>query len=155
MLTFLKVHSSIHSFIHSFIYFFYSSLLFFIHYFIHSRIHMFIHSSTCFLYPFFHSQLQFWMSIVAITLPVPAGAFIPVFTLGAAIGRLVGEVLATWFPDGIHPDYQIPIIPGSYAVVGAAAFAGAATHTISTTVIVSELTGWGGGRRRRMKMCLH
>ena len=91
------------------------------------------------------------MSIVAITLPVPAGAFIPVFTLGAAIGRLVGEVLATWFPDGIHPDYQIPIIPGSYAVVGAAAFAGAATHTISTTVIVSELTGWGGGRRRRMR----
>ena len=91
------------------------------------------------------------MSIVAITLPVPAGAFIPVFTLGAAIGRLVGEVLATWFPDGIHPDYQIPIIPGSYAVVGAAAFAGAATHTISTTVIVSELTGSGVGRRRRMR----
>ena len=81
------------------------------------------------------------MSIVAITLPVPAGAFIPVFTLGAAIGRFVGEALAFWFPDGLHSDHPVQIIPGSYAVVGAAAFAGAATHTISTTVIVSELTG--------------
>lgn len=36
---------------------------------------------------------------------------------------------------------NIPIVPGGYAVVGAAAFAGAVTHTISTTVIVFELTG--------------
>ena len=35
----------------------------------------------------------------------------------------------------------IPISPGGYAVVGAAAMAGATTHTISTSVIVFELTG--------------
>ena len=30
---------------------------------------------------------------------------------------------------------------GGYSIVGAAAFAGAVTHTISTSVIVFELTG--------------
>lgn len=34
-----------------------------------------------------------------------------------------------------------PIIPGGYAICGAAAFAGAATHTVSTSVIVFEMTG--------------
>ena len=34
-----------------------------------------------------------------------------------------------------------PIVPGGYAVVGAAAFAGAVTHTVSVSVIVFELTG--------------
>ena len=33
------------------------------------------------------------------------------------------------------------IAPGGYAVVGAAAMAGGVTHTISTSVIVFELTG--------------
>lgn len=39
--------------------------------------------------------------------------------LGAAFGRLVGESMAAWFPDGIHADGAIyPIVPGGYAVVG-------------------------------------
>lgn len=39
--------------------------------------------------------------------------------LGAAFGRLVGESMAAWFPDGIHTDGTIyPIVPGGYAVVG-------------------------------------
>lgn len=33
------------------------------------------------------------------------------------------------------------VSPGGYAVVGAAAMAGGVTHTISTSVIVFELTG--------------
>lgn len=33
------------------------------------------------------------------------------------------------------------IIPGGYATVGAAAFSGAVTHTISVSVIVFEMTG--------------
>lgn len=38
---------------------------------------------------------------------------------GAAFGRLVGESMAAWFPDGIHSDGTIyPIVPGGYAVVG-------------------------------------
>lgn len=38
---------------------------------------------------------------------------------GAGFGRLVGEVMATMFPDGIHADGSVyPIVPGGYAVVG-------------------------------------
>uniref|UniRef100_A0AAX7V225 Chloride channel protein 2 n=1 Tax=Astatotilapia calliptera TaxID=8154 RepID=A0AAX7V225_ASTCA len=86
--------------------------------------------------------MKFWMSALAITIPVPSGAFMPVFVIGAAFGRLVGESMAAWFPDGINTDGTIyPIVPGGYAVVGAAALSGAVTHTVSTAVIVFELTG--------------
>uniref|UniRef100_A0A1A8LF18 Chloride channel protein 2 n=1 Tax=Nothobranchius pienaari TaxID=704102 RepID=A0A1A8LF18_9TELE len=86
--------------------------------------------------------MKFWMSALATTIPVPCGAFMPVFVIGAAFGRLVGESMAAWFPDGIHSDGSIyPIVPGGYAVVGAAALSGAVTHTVSTAVIVFELTG--------------
>uniref|UniRef100_A0A8C6UYG4 Chloride channel 2c n=1 Tax=Neogobius melanostomus TaxID=47308 RepID=A0A8C6UYG4_9GOBI len=86
--------------------------------------------------------MTFWMAALAITIPVPSGAFMPVFVIGAAFGRLVGESMAAWFPDGIHMDGTIyNIVPGGYAVVGAAALSGAVTHTVSTAVIVFELTG--------------
>lgn len=50
--------------------------------------------------------------------------------------------MAAAFPDGIHADGSVyPIVPGGYAVVGAAALSGAVTHTVSTAVIVFELTG--------------
>ncbi|TRY86480.1 hypothetical protein DNTS_001102 [Danionella cerebrum] len=86
--------------------------------------------------------MKFWMSAVSTTMPVPSGAFMPVFILGAAFGRLVGEIMATLFPSGILFDgivYQI--LPGGYAVIGAAAMTGAVTHTVSTAVICFELTG--------------
>uniref|UniRef100_A0AAV2K6X8 Chloride channel protein n=1 Tax=Knipowitschia caucasica TaxID=637954 RepID=A0AAV2K6X8_KNICA len=86
--------------------------------------------------------MKFWMSAVATTMPIPSGAFMPVFTLGAAFGRLVGEIMASLFPDGIMFDGILyRIIPGGYAVIGAAALTGAVTHTVSTAVICFELTG--------------
>ncbi|KAM6064054.1 chloride channel protein 2 isoform 2-T2 [Theristicus caerulescens] len=86
--------------------------------------------------------MKFWMSALATTIPVPCGAFMPVFVIGAAFGRLVGESMAAWFPDGIHANSNTyRIVPGGYAVVGAAALSGAVTHTVSTAVIVFELTG--------------
>ncbi|KAM6899715.1 chloride channel protein-like [Xenentodon cancila] len=86
--------------------------------------------------------MKFWMSAVATTMPIPSGAFMPVFILGAAFGRLVGELMATLFPHGIVFDGILyRIIPGGYAVIGAAALTGAVTHTVSTAVICFELTG--------------
>uniref|UniRef100_A0A096MWD0 Chloride voltage-gated channel 1 n=1 Tax=Papio anubis TaxID=9555 RepID=A0A096MWD0_PAPAN len=86
--------------------------------------------------------LQFWMSIVATTMPIPCGGFMPVFVLGAAFGRLVGEIMAMLFPDGIlFDDIIYKILPGGYAVIGAAALTGAVSHTVSTAVICFELTG--------------
>uniref|UniRef100_A0A7N5ZXD0 Chloride channel protein n=1 Tax=Anabas testudineus TaxID=64144 RepID=A0A7N5ZXD0_ANATE len=86
--------------------------------------------------------MKFWMSAVSTTMPIPSGAFMPVFILGAAFGRLVGEIMATLFPNGILFDGIVyPILPGGYAVIGAAAMTGAVTHTVSTAVICFELTG--------------
>ena len=84
----------------------------------------------------------FFLSILASTLPVPSGVLIPTFKIGAAFGRLVGEAMHVWFPEGVRYGDQISfILPGGYATVGAAAFSGAVTHTISISVIVFELTG--------------
>uniref|UniRef100_A0A3Q3CLH0 Uncharacterized protein n=1 Tax=Haplochromis burtoni TaxID=8153 RepID=A0A3Q3CLH0_HAPBU len=50
--------------------------------------------------------------------------------------------MAYWFPEGIHAGHAIyPIVPGGYAVVGAAALSGAVSHSFSTVVMVLELTG--------------
>ncbi|XP_071869914.1 chloride channel protein 2 isoform X3 [Bombus fervidus] len=84
----------------------------------------------------------FIFSIISSTVPVPSGIFIPVFKIGAALGRAVGEAMALWFPNGVRYGGIItPIVPGGYATVGAAAFSGAVTHTISVSVIVFEMTG--------------
>lgn len=86
--------------------------------------------------------MQFVFSIIASTIPVPSGIFIPVFKIGAGIGRLVGESMHLWFPNGVRYGGRLsPIISGGYAVVGAAAFSGAVTHTVSVAVIVFEMTG--------------
>uniref|UniRef100_A0A3B4ELZ7 Uncharacterized protein n=2 Tax=Pygocentrus nattereri TaxID=42514 RepID=A0A3B4ELZ7_PYGNA len=86
--------------------------------------------------------MKFWMSVVSTTMPIPSGAFMPVFVIGASFGRLVGEIMAALFPHGILFDGILyRIIPGGYAVIGAAALTGAVTHTVSTAVICFELTG--------------
>nr|XP_039270307.1 chloride channel protein 2-like [Styela clava] len=87
--------------------------------------------------------LHFAMTAFAITLPVPAGVFMPVFVIGAAFGRLVGETMSALYPQGfVGMGGQVfRIVPGGYAVVGAASLSGAVTHTVSTAVIVFELTG--------------
>ncbi|XP_023289163.1 chloride channel protein 2 isoform X2 [Orussus abietinus] len=89
-----------------------------------------------------YGAFTFIFSIICSTVPVPSGIFIPVFKIGAALGRAVGEGMALWFPNGVRYGGIItPIIPGGYATVGAAAFSGAVTHTISVSVIVFEMSG--------------
>ncbi|KAM9299542.1 chloride channel protein ClC-Kb [Gastrophryne carolinensis] len=86
--------------------------------------------------------MKFWMFILATTLPMPAGYFMPVFIYGASIGRLVGETIAFIFPGGITSDGEInPIIPGGYALAGAAAYSGSVTHSLSTALLAFEATG--------------
>ncbi|NXS04818.1 CLCKB protein, partial [Oxylabes madagascariensis] len=63
--------------------------------------------------------MKFWMLILATTLPLPAGYFMPIFIYGAAIGRLIGEVVALLFPRGLHSEgLPRPIIPAGYALAG-------------------------------------
>ena len=67
------------------------------------------------------------------------------FQVGAAFGRLMGEAMHEWYPAGLRFAADAAavtyIAPGGYATVGAAAFSGAVTHTISISVIVFEMTG--------------
>ncbi|GBP04873.1 Chloride channel protein 2 [Eumeta japonica] len=85
---------------------------------------------------------KYFLTMVACTLPVPAGIFVPAFKMGACLGRFTGEVMHYFCPLGVAYGGHIQkILPGGYATVGAAAFTGAVTHTVSTIVIVIEMTG--------------
>ncbi|XP_060931515.1 chloride channel K [Limanda limanda] len=90
----------------------------------------------------FFLLMKMWMLVLACTLPVPAGYFMPVFVYGAALGRLHGEVVAYVFSIGGTSDQQqVSINPGGYALAGAAAISGAVTHTLSPALLAIELTG--------------
>ncbi|KAM3924050.1 chloride channel protein ClC-Kb-like [Leptodactylus fuscus] len=86
--------------------------------------------------------LKFFMLLFANTMVIPAGYFLPVFVYGAGLGRLYGEIIAKIFPDGfISEGIPIKITPAGYALAGAAAYSGAVTQTLSTALLVFELTG--------------
>ena len=73
------------------------------------------------------------LSLMAITLPVVAGVFTPTIATGAGLGRAFGEFVY-WL--GFKS-----ISRAGYAVVGAASVSASVTHTISTAVVMMELTG--------------
>ncbi|KAH8416999.1 hypothetical protein KR222_001046, partial [Zaprionus bogoriensis] len=73
---------------------------------------------------------------------VPHGMFIPALKIGSGFGRLMGEFVAWSFPQGVrYGNCMSPIMPAAYAIVGAAAFSGSVTHSISVAVVVFEITG--------------
>jgi len=56
---------------------------------------------------------QFFLSIIASTLPIPSGNFVPVFKIGCAFGRMSGEIMHLMYPHGIQFSGDMwPIIPG-------------------------------------------
>lgn len=80
--------------------------------------------------------------MIAYTLPIPCGAFVPSLKIGSGFGRLFGEILYQIFPKGIIYDgIASAIVPGGYALVGAAAFSAALTRSIAVAVILLEVTG--------------
>jgi chloride channel 2 len=84
---------------------------------------------------------NFVCSIFSSTMPIPNGSFIPNFRIGAAIGRILGELMHTWYPTGLSYYGRLTkVIPGGYALVGAAAFSGAVTQTMCVCVIVLEMS---------------
>ena len=77
--------------------------------------------------------IKFPLIVVSIGLPIPAGVFIPCFLVGSGLGRLYGELLRFLFGTNI--------VPGGYAVVGAAAFTAGVTRALSVAVVIFEVTG--------------
>ena len=78
------------------------------------------------------AAVRMLLTSVSVLLPIPCGLFTPVFLIGGALGRLVGEVVALFAPN---------VVRGGYAVVGAAAFSGSVTRSLATSMILFELTG--------------
>lgn len=88
------------------------------------------------------------LTIITFGVVLPAGIFIPSLVIGACFGRIVGVVME--FLEYHHPSLPIfenckteaCIVPGIYAMVGAAAtLAGVTRTTVSLAVIMFELTG--------------
>ncbi|KAF7797623.1 hypothetical protein EIP86_008823 [Pleurotus ostreatoroseus] len=88
------------------------------------------------------------LTIVTFGIKLPAGIFIPSLGVGACLGRIMG-ILVQWLQYS-HPDSLIfrscngdlnCVIPGLYAMVGAAAsLSGVTRTTVSLAVIMFELT---------------
>jgi len=88
------------------------------------------------------------LTIITFGIKVPAGIFIPTLGVGACFGRIVGLALQSFQTQ--RPDLAIfsfckadedCIIPGVYAMVGAAAtLSGVTRTTVSLAVIMFELT---------------
>lgn len=83
--------------------------------------------------------LKFILTLVSITLPIPAGLFTPTFVIGGIFGRLVGEAIRAF---QLIPTLQYE--PFEFAIVGAAAFSSGVTHAISTAVIIMEVSHTDG-----------
>jgi H+/Cl- antiporter ClcA len=70
---------------------------------------------------------------LSITLPLPAGMFMPCMAIGGAFGRCFGNIASVAFGASIAP--------GVFSVSGAAAMVAATTHSLSTILILLEVTG--------------
>ncbi|KAL9645949.1 hypothetical protein ABK040_001057 [Willaertia magna] len=81
------------------------------------------------------------LSCLSVSLPIPGGVYVPLLVIGAGCGRFFGECVALIFPRGFLAGQ--PIIPGSYAVVGAVCLTASATQAFSTVFILLEVVGIG------------
>jgi chloride channel 3/4/5 len=88
------------------------------------------------------------LTVVTFGIKVPAGIFIPTLGVGACAGRIVGLAVQyahwRWPTASIFSSCKVDgpcVIPGLYAMVGAAAaLSGVTRTTVSLAVIMFELT---------------
>jgi chloride channel 3/4/5 len=91
----------------------------------------------------------FFQSNYSYSLDIPGGILLPSLTIGALIGRIVGElveIVQKYSGSNVflqcYEEKKNCVSPGSYAIVGAAAFFAGVTNTsVAAVVIVFELTG--------------
>jgi chloride channel 2 len=76
--------------------------------------------------------VKFGITILCVSVQLPAGIIYPMLTCGAVYGRLIGYIVE----QTLGTEYS-----GIYAAVGAAALVCATTHSVSIAIIVFELTG--------------
>lgn len=76
--------------------------------------------------------MRFFIILLSLTNPIPAGVFMPCLFLGAWLGRVIGYFFSFFF--------SVRYI-GMYAVIGSIAFTATATHTISPWFVIFEING--------------
>ncbi len=77
--------------------------------------------------------IKFALTGVSLVLPIPAGTFMPIFEVGAFLGRAYGELLR-----GVSVLSWID--PRATAIVGAASLASGTLHVTSIALVMLELT---------------
>lgn len=77
--------------------------------------------------------IKFLLTGISLILPVPAGTFMPIFEIGALLGRGFGEVFMRF-------SFVTWIDPRATAIVGAAGVAAGTLHITSIAVVMLEIT---------------
>jgi len=80
--------------------------------------------------------INFLFSLSSLTMPYPSGVFGPTFAMGAAVGRVFGELYTAI-------DSTNSFVSGStaaYSIIGAAAMTGSITQTFSVALITVEIS---------------
>ncbi|KAF9438103.1 hypothetical protein BGZ76_009721 [Entomortierella beljakovae] len=94
--------------------------------------------------------MKVFLNFITFGVKVPGGIFIPTMVAGAVFGRMVGlgvQWLIATYPESsffqvCEGDHMDCVIPGLYAMIGAAAcLSGVTRMTVSLVVIMFELTG--------------
>jgi chloride channel 2 len=91
----------------------------------------FIHPYNSYLL-FLYFFLKFLISVLCITMNIPAGVISPLLVIGAFTGRLYGHLLKFIFP--ISEEYI-------YAMIGSACVFSGGTHSVSSALLIFEMTG--------------
>lgn len=89
---------------------------------------------SVFLSLFLFFTIRFILGVFSASVAIPIGSYAPTLALGAAMGRFMGECVHVLWPNA-------SVSPAVYAVIGCCTFAGSITQTISTAVILLEVTG--------------
>lgn len=100
---------------------------------INSRLQLWPNSWGSSLALFIIMSIKFLLTGISMVLPIPAGTFMPIFQIGAFLGRAFGEfirgfALFTW------------VDPRATAIVGAASLTSGTLHVTSIAVVMLELT---------------
>ena len=75
---------------------------------------------------------RFMITSLSISMPVPVGLFATNIIIGAAFGRLFGEIIQTM---GI----ESTVGPNGFAIIGGASYVASLTQTFSASIVVMEL----------------
>jgi H+/Cl- antiporter ClcA len=83
--------------------------------------------------------MKFLFTALTLSCPIPGGIFTPTFCMGAVFGQIYVSLLINVL--GFFQFENVILYRGVYSVLGAAAFCGSVTRTVSVAVIVLELNG--------------